>query len=75
VRLLKDEEIKFSADGFFSEQNFLQKLVNIRLVQDLFVITKATFYENFKALRLKLNEQRANKKRAFVKRYFLFFFY
>jgi len=41
-----------------------------------FVITRDTFYENFEALRLNLNEQRASeKKNFFIKRCFLFFFY
>jgi len=42
------------------KDHFLQKLMNISAHSelDLFVITRATFYENFKALRL--NEQRAS---------------
>jgi len=75
--LLKDEEIKFSADRF---------LVN--KTTWLFIKTNEHFrakfvrhYEGyilweFQTLRLNLNEQRASEKKDFfIKRCFLFFFY
>ena len=66
MRLLKNEEIKFFRRQVFSEHGFLQKIINISDFKlDLFIITRATFYENFKALRLNLNEQRASEKKAF----------
>ena len=65
MRLLKDEEIKL-ADRFLVNKWLFPKInEHFRLVQgDLFVIMRTTFYENFKALHLNLNKQRASEKNA-----------
>jgi len=78
-KLLCDSKMKklsFPQTSFQWTNGFLQKLINIsglfRL--DLFVIKRATFYKNFKALHLNLNEQRVSEKKPFSM-FFIFFFY
>jgi len=76
--LLKDEGIKFSADRFLvNKWLFAKTNEHFRLVQarsKFFRHYKITFYENFKALRLNLNEQIASEERPFLV-IFIFFFY
>jgi len=77
VRLLKDEEIKFSANRFLLNKKCLFAKINehFKLVQGyVFVIMKVTFYENFKALRFNFDEQRTSERRLF-EMIFIFFFY
>jgi len=72
LRLLKDEEIKFSADRFLVNKWLFAKTNEyFRLVQDLFIITR--ILREFQSLRLKLNEQRASEKKDFFIKSFYFF--
>ena len=68
MRLLKDEEIKFSADKFLVIKWLFAKTNEHfrRSTLDLFLIMRAIFYENFEALHLNHNEQRANEKKTFL---------
>jgi len=82
LRLLKDEKIEFSANRFLvNKWLFAKTNEHFRLVQGYicslrgFTFTfTSTFYENFKVLRLNLNEQRASEKKAFFLKSVFYFF-
>ena len=73
MRLLKDKEIKFSADRFLVNKWLSQKLMNISGSFRAKFVRHYEGYKNFKALRLNLNEQKASEKKTFFGVFLNFF--